>query len=132
MAKIIEDLKIPESNESVRLLNVRMAKYITDGRFEEERIPLVGSDRYIVYKFPKWAHEQVEVVLRVGRIMHTGLTGALAAELQAAEGARIKQQMEADIARVLNSPPQPDPEAEDGISSRSAPQSDPAPASPLN
>lgn len=129
MAKLIEDIKIPESNESVRLLNVRMAKYIAEGRYSEERIPLVGSDRYIVYKFPKWAHEQVEVVLRVGRIMHTGLSDALMEELRAAEGARAKQQMEADIARILSSPPPPGLASETDMSSHSAPQSDPAPAS---
>lgn len=81
IAKMIEELQIPEHNESVRLLNNRMSVYIDSGRFAEDRIPLINSNRYIMYRFPKWEHEQVEVTLRVGLLTHYQLPPDLAAEL---------------------------------------------------
>lgn len=129
LAKMIEELKIPEHNPSVRLLNARMSKYIDAGRYAEDRIPLVNSDRYILYKFPKWAHEEVEVVLRVGRIMHMQLPAALEAELEAVNRDLLMKQMEADIKRSLL---QPGPGAEDDTAFHSAAQSDPVPASPTS
>ena len=129
LVKMIEEIKIPEHNPSVRLLNVRMSKYIDEGRYAEDRIPLVNSDRYILYKFPKWAHEEVEVVLRVSRIMHAQLPAAMEAELGAADRAQLMRQMEADI---KNSLLQPGSALEDDTSSHSATQSGPVPASPTS
>lgn len=85
LGKIIDDLKIPADNPSVALLNKRMLEYVNDGsRTQEDRIPLVGSNRYILYRLPRWAHQQVEVVLRVGRITHDRLPSDLAEELRSA------------------------------------------------
>jgi hypothetical protein len=53
----------------------------------DDRIPLVGSDRYIIYKFPRWAHQIVEVVLRKGIILHNGLDDSLMDEVVAGEQA---------------------------------------------
>jgi hypothetical protein len=82
LSKIVDELKIPTDNPSVALLNKRMLAYVNDGKTQEERIPLVGSNRYILYRLPRWAHQQVEVVLRVGRITHSQLPPDLMEELR--------------------------------------------------
>lgn len=81
LRKITEELEIPATNPSIQLLKKRMGDYWRDGRLLEDRIPLVGSNRYILYRFPRWAHQIVEVTLRVGRITHSQLPSDLAAEL---------------------------------------------------
>jgi hypothetical protein len=81
LSKIVDELNIPAENPSVALLNKRMLQYVKDGKMSEERIPLVGTNRYILYRFPRWAHQQAEVVLRVGRITHAQLPPDLEAEL---------------------------------------------------
>lgn len=81
LVKLIEELKIPDRNDSIRLLNSRMTKYIDTGKYAEDRIPLVNSNHYIMYRFPKWAHQQVEVVLRAGPLTHYQLPSNLVAEL---------------------------------------------------
>jgi len=82
LGKIVDELKIPADHPSVALLNKRMLQYVDDGKTSEERIPLVGSNRYILYHFPRWAHQQVEVILRVSRITHAQLPPDLEAELR--------------------------------------------------
>jgi hypothetical protein len=81
--KIVDDLGIPLEHPSVALLKKRMSRYWEDGKLQEDRIPLVGSNRYILYRFPHWAHQQVEVLMRVGRITHHQLPSNLVAELEA-------------------------------------------------
>lgn len=80
LGKLIEEIKVPETNESVLLLKKRMADWVRDGRLREDRIPLVKSDRYIIYRLPRWAHQQAEVTLRKGLITHWQLPSDLAAE----------------------------------------------------
>lgn len=82
LSKIVDELKIPTENPSVTLLNKRMLEYVNDGKTREDRIPLVGSNRYILYRLPRWAHQQVEVILRVGLITHSQLPPDLEAELR--------------------------------------------------
>lgn len=81
LAKLEDELKVPTDNPSIQLLRKRMATYWKDGKTQEERIPLVNSNRNIVYKFPKWAHQEVEVLLRVSPITFTELPAGLTAEL---------------------------------------------------
>jgi hypothetical protein len=81
LTKLESELKIPKSNPSIQLLRKRMATYWKEGKTQEERIPLVNSNRNIVYKFPRWAHQEVEVLLRVSPLTFTELPAALAAEL---------------------------------------------------
>ena len=81
LTKLEGELKIPNTNPSIQLLRKRMATYWKDGKTQEERIPLVNSNRNIIYKFPKWAHQEVEVLLRVSPIHFKELPSALAAEL---------------------------------------------------
>jgi len=87
--KLIRELDMPSHNASIRLLAKRMADYASapDPRCMDDRIPLVGSDRYIIYKFPRWAHQIVEVVLRKGLILHSGLDDSLIDEVTAGEAA---------------------------------------------
>ena len=100
LSKIVDDLKIPTENPSVALLNKRMLEYVNHGKNSEERIPLVGSNRYIIYRFPRWAHQQVEVVLRVGRVTHDQLPPDLEAELHTSSSS------------VTQSVPEPSPQQE--------------------
>jgi len=81
LTKLEGELKIPKSNPSIQLLRKRMATYWKEGKTQEERIPLVNSNRHIIYKFPRWAHQEVEVLLRVSPIHFKELPSALAAEL---------------------------------------------------
>lgn len=82
LGKLIEQVKVPESNLSVILLKKRMARWVQDGRLQEDRIPLLNSDRTILYRLPKWAHQQAEVTLRKSLITHQQLPADLLAELE--------------------------------------------------
>jgi hypothetical protein len=61
----------------------------------------VGSDRYILYRFPRWAHQIVEVVLRKGVILHNGLPDSMIDEVAAGEKAMAEleamEKMKLDI-----------------------------------
>ena len=81
LAKLEDELKIPKENPSIALLRKRMGTYWRDGKTQEGRIPLVNSNRNIVYKFPRWAHQEIEVLLRVSPLTFTELPADLAAEL---------------------------------------------------
>lgn len=83
LTKITESLQISNTNPSIQLLKKRMVKYWHDGKLQEDRIPLVGTNRYILYKFPQWSHQIVEITLRAGRIDHSALPEELLAELSA-------------------------------------------------
>lgn len=80
LRKLIEEIKVPETNESVLVLKKRMADWVRDGRLREDRIPLVKSDRYILYRLPRYTHQPAEVTLRKGLITHWQLPSDLAAE----------------------------------------------------
>jgi hypothetical protein len=83
LSKLQHDLEIPADNISIRVLKKRMAKYWRDGAYCEDRIPLVGSDRYILYKFPRWSHQIVEITLRKARItFHSAPSDLLAEDSQ--------------------------------------------------
>jgi hypothetical protein len=64
LIKQLEDVGVPKDNTSLTVLKQRMAVYWRDGKPAEDTLPLVGSDRTIYYKFPKWSHQYVEVTLR--------------------------------------------------------------------
>jgi hypothetical protein len=93
--KIIRELELPSDNPSIQLFAKRMADYTRaeSSRCIEDRIPLVGSDRYIVYRFPRWSHQIIEVVLRKGRIDHVSLPEEFAKEV--ADGALAIKELEA-------------------------------------
>lgn len=87
--KLIREVELPSHNPSIQLLAKRMADYAStpEVRCMEDRIPLVGSDRYILYRFPRWSHQIVEVVLRKGMVLHNGLSDSLMDEVIAGEQA---------------------------------------------
>ncbi len=93
--KLVTEVEVPSTHPSVQLLAKRMVDYsrAPEARCMEDRIPLVGSDRYILYRFPRWAHQIVEVVLRKGMILHHGLPDSMTAEV--AEGEKAMQELEA-------------------------------------
>jgi hypothetical protein len=64
LRKLTEELNISPTNPSVRLLKLRMARYWREGAYDADRIPLEGYDRIIVYRLPKWDHQEVEVILK--------------------------------------------------------------------
>jgi hypothetical protein len=64
LRKITQELNIPPTNPSIQLLRLRMGRYWRDGAYDEDRIPLDGYDRIIVYRLPKWSGQLVEVMLK--------------------------------------------------------------------
>jgi hypothetical protein len=85
LKKLVDELGISSDNPSIKLFKKRMSDYWREGKYQNERIPLVGTNRYIMYEFPKWAHKKVEAMLHVAhvRLNFTELPSALAAELEA-------------------------------------------------
>jgi hypothetical protein len=81
LKKIINELQIDRNNPSILILKKRMLQYWEDGKLQEDRIPLLGSNRYILYCFPHWSHQIVEITLRASRIHHSRLSPELLAEI---------------------------------------------------
>ena len=96
LTKLEGELKIPKSNPSIQLLRKRMATYWKEGKTQEERIPLVNSNRHIIYKFPRWAHQEVEVTLRVNKIRNPAIPADLEEELSRPEPTPLLSQSQAD------------------------------------
>ncbi len=74
-------IQISEQNPSLALLKKRMGTYWREGALMEDRIPIQGTNRSFVYRFPRWADQYVELTLRVDRRVHPELPEALRAEL---------------------------------------------------
>lgn len=81
--KLTEELGIPAENPSIRVFKKRMTAYMHSGEGQDEVLPIFGYDRSIHYKFPRWAHQQVDALLRVNRVMHPRLPADLQEELSA-------------------------------------------------
>lgn len=64
LKKLVDEVGILETNPSIRLLKKRMGTYWRDGKLQEDRIPLYGYDRVILYRLPRFANQDVEVTLR--------------------------------------------------------------------
>ena len=80
--KLVNDVGILATNPSIRLLKKRMGTYWRDGKLQEDRIPLYGYDRTILYRFPRLAHQEVEVTLRQVRAKRAFFPPELLAELE--------------------------------------------------
>ena len=65
LKKLTEEVGIPSDNPSIRVLKKRMGVYWRDGKTQEEVLPLHGYNRNIVYKFPHWSHQFVDLTLKV-------------------------------------------------------------------
>jgi hypothetical protein len=155
LKKITDELHISEENPTIRVFKKRMAQYWRDGKAQDEKIPLIGYNRIILYKFPKWSHQEVEVTLRVHNIQHPHLPPDLEEELQgpARTAAAVMYQSASAAAAthppsstasvsathppsstasvsVTHPPPPPDPSATGADQTNNATQSDPAHPSP--
>ena len=67
LKKLTDEVGIPPENPSICVLKKRMGQYWRDGKGYEDSLPLVSSNRSIIYKLPKWSHQFVEVTLRVNK-----------------------------------------------------------------
>ena len=137
LKKITDELHISEENPTIRVFKKRMAQYWRDGKVQEEKIPLIGYNRIILYKFPKWSHQEVEVTLRVHNIQHPHLPPDLEEELRgpARTAAAVMHQAASSTASVTatavtHPPPLPDHSATPADQTNNAMQSDPAHTSP--
>ena len=83
LKKLTEEVRIPATNPSIRVLKKRMAQYWRDGLLQEEKLPVYGYDRVIHYRFPRWSHQFVEVTLKVSKVRHPQLPSDLEEELKA-------------------------------------------------
>ena len=74
-------IRISDQNPSLMLLKRRMATYWRDGRLMEDRIPIQGTNRSFVYRFPRKVSQYVEITLRRDPLFHQELPTNLRAEL---------------------------------------------------
>ena len=65
LKRLTEEVGIPASNPTIRTLKKRMSVYWRDGKLQDDSLPLFGYNRSVMYKLPKWAHQEVEVTLRI-------------------------------------------------------------------
>lgn len=80
--KLVNEVGILATNPSIRLLKKRMGTYWRDGKLQEDRMPLYGYDRVIMYRFPRLAHQEIEVTLRQIRAKRILFPPELLAELE--------------------------------------------------
>lgn len=65
LKRLTEEVGIPATNPTIRTLKKRMSVYWRDGKLQEDSLPLFGYNRSVMFKLPKWEHQEVEVTLRV-------------------------------------------------------------------
>lgn len=65
LKRLTEEVGIPATNPTIRTLKKRMSVYWRDGKLQEDSLPLFGYNRSVMYKLPKWEHQEVEVTLRI-------------------------------------------------------------------
>jgi len=111
--KLTNEVGIPAANPSVIVLKKRMAQYWRDGKLYEGSLPLVCYDRIIIYRFPRWADQKVEVTLRVTKNENPVYPADLEEEILRFAPAPTHQQLpsgpEAATEEQTNSVPQSDP-----------------------
>jgi len=130
LRKITDELHISEENPTIRVFKKRMAQYWRDGKVQEEKIPLIGYNRIILYKFPKWSHQEVEVTLRVHNIQHPSLPPDLEEELRGPARTAAAVMHQGADATATHQPPPQDHSAAPADQTNNATQSDPAHPSP--
>ena len=75
------NIRLSEHNPSLALLKRRMATYWREGRLMEDRIPIQGTNRSFIYRFPRWADQYVEITLKADHHFHRELPAHLQEEL---------------------------------------------------
>jgi len=73
LKKLTDEVGIYFNNPSIVVLKRRMGQYCRDGKTQEDTLPLFGYYRMILYKLPKWSHQDVGLTLRVISIRHPPL-----------------------------------------------------------
>ncbi len=101
--KLINDVGIDAQNPSIRVLKNRMAQYWRDGKLYEDKLPLWGYDRSIIYKFPRWKNQEVEVTLRVNKIRNPAIPADLEEEVSRQE--KVQEQEQEKEQSMQNQPP---------------------------
>ena len=118
LKKLTDEVGISATNPSIRVLKKRMAQYWRDGKLYEDKLPLFGYDRVIIYRFPRWSHQEIEVTLRVSKVKNQHFPSDLEEELATNQPSATNQQ------------PPSGPAAEPETGTNSATQSDPSHPSP--
>ena len=65
LKRLTDEVGIPASNPTIRTLKKRMSVYWRDGKLQDDSLPLFGYNRSVIFKLPKWEHQEVEVTLRI-------------------------------------------------------------------
>ena len=124
LRKITDDIGIDPNNPSIRVFKKRMSVYWRDGKTQEDRLPLYGYDRVIIYKFPRWSHQEMEVTLRVSKIKNPILPPDLMAILL--EPSPSPQSVASPCPLMQNPQSLSDPAATAADQTNSEKQSDPS------
>lgn len=69
LKRLTDEVGIPATNPTIRTLKKRMSVYWRDGKLQEDSLPLFGYNRSVMFKLPKWEHQEVEVTLRTNNFI---------------------------------------------------------------
>ena len=139
LKRLTEEVGIPASNPTIRTLKKRMSVYWRDGKMQEDSLPLFGYNRSVMYKLPKWEHQEVEVTLRINNFTVRKHPEDLQAEIEIykleknisdTEAYAIKRMEDATHQQPTHQQPPSNPSAKTPEQTNSAMQSDPSHPSP--
>ena len=130
LKRLTEEVGIPASNPTIRTLKKRMSVYWRDGKLQDDSLPLFGYNRSVMYKLPKWAHQEVEVTLRINNFTVRKHPDDLQAEIEIYKLEQNKSDEEIYAIKRLDASthqqPLSDPSAGSEGQTNSASQSDPS------
>lgn len=133
LKRLTEEVGIPASNPTIRTLKKRMAVYWRDGKLQDDSLPLFGYNRSVMFKLPKWAHQEVEVTLRINNFTVRKHPDDLQAEIDIYKAEKSISDVELYATKRLEEHQQPthqqplsDPSAASEEQTNSASQSDPS------
>ena len=130
LKRLTEEVGIPASNPTIRTLKKRMSVYWRDGKLQDDSLPLFGYNRSVMYKLPKWAHQEVEVTLRINNFTVRKHPDDLQAEIEIYKLEQNKSDEEIYAIKRLDASthqqPLSDPSAASEEQMNSASQSDPS------
>ena len=130
LKRLTEEVGIPASNPTIRTLKKRMSVYWRDGKLQDDSLPLFGYNRSVMYKLPKWAHQEVEVTLRINNFTVRKHPEDLQAEIEIYKLEQNKSDEEIYAIKRLDASthqqPLSDPSAASAEQTNSASQSGPS------
>ena len=128
--KLINEVGVSAANPSIIVLKKRMAQYWRDGKLSEGSLPLVFYDRIIIYTFPRWQNQKVEVTLRVTKNPNQVYPADLEEEISRSNTVDTPTHQQPTVAAPVDAPthqqPLSDLVAASEEQTSSAPQSDPS------